>query len=156
MAHVQAEHLIPAPVGLVFKHIADFNHLGFWLPPELQAEISSLPKSIGEKSEIEARLARYGISLRMRVRLTEFLPEKSLVYRQVQGFFASWEHIQKLKAHDPATTLLTDLVDFEMPFGIVGALIDDLFMRNEVRRILQYRQEQIAASFNAVSKGRQE
>ena len=65
----------------------------------------------------------------------------------MSGFFKSWVHTQVLVVHDAKTTVLTDLVDYQLPYGILGALVDDVFANKEIERLLKERLLRIQERF---------
>ncbi len=143
MGHLQISRLIPAPTEDVFRHITELRNLPDWLGPasfsSLQVDFpSSLPQA-KERAEFEAIFVRYGMSVRIVARVDEYEPYRRFSYHQVSGLFRSWSHTQVLTTHDEKTTLVTDLVDFRLPYGLFGALADDLFIRNDLMKILTHR-----------------
>jgi hypothetical protein len=44
-------------------------------------------------------------------------------------------------------TLITDVVDFTMPGGVLGSLADDLFVRSDIERLLKHRLIKIEERF---------
>jgi hypothetical protein len=147
MGHVQSSRLISAPVSKIYDHITDLRNLGLWLRPDLDVEWPTngddpIPK-VREHSETALYLVRFGIALRVSVRFDELKPNEGYTYRQRTGIFRSFVHTQTLRVHDSKTTLFTDLVDFQAPLGILGSLLDDLWLKNDVERILAARLERI-------------
>ena len=49
----------------------------------------------------------------------------------------------KFEDHGEGYTLVTDLVDYTLPFGILGNLSDDLFVKSDMTRILRSRLERV-------------
>ena len=143
MGHLQISRLIPAPTSEVFRHITELRNLPDWLGPAsfsgLQVDFPSSLPQLKERAEFEAVFVRFGVSVHVVARVDECELNKRFAYHQVSGFFRSWSHTQVLTSHDANTTVLTDLVDFRLPYGIFGALADDLFLRNDLEKILMHR-----------------
>ena len=148
MGHIQISRLIPAPKDEVYAYIGELGNLSAWLKPHLEAEWVETPPKIREREEFEVRIARYGVSMRTAARITDVKPGESYTYRQTSGFFKAWSHTQLVKAHDASTTLLTDFVDFKLPFGILGSLLDDLWLRSDIALILGDRLSHIERHFS--------
>lgn len=143
MGHVQISRLIPASRQAVFRHITEIRNLPEWLGHAhfraLQVELPQTTPLIREQAEFSVQFLRYGMKTKTVLRVDEFDPAERFTYCQISGFFRSWSHTQTLKEHDSETTLLTDLVDFRLPYGILGALFDDLLVRKDLQQILTQR-----------------
>ncbi len=100
-----------------------------------------------EQTEFAVTFFRYGKITLSRFRVDDYKPRERFSYRQLSGFFKLWVHTQVLSIHDSKTTLLTDLVDYQLPFGIAGAIVDDLFANREIERLLQQRLLKIQERF---------
>lgn len=150
MGRFQTSRLISASVDEVFSHITDLGHLPDWLEGEigvLAPETLPDSKTLRDRREFEVQLSRWGVSVLVQARVEEFVPDAKFSYRQISGFFQTWAHSQVLQAHAPQLTLLTDIVDFRLPFGLVGAVFDDLLICRDIERILNRRLERIEEHF---------
>jgi ligand-binding SRPBCC domain-containing protein len=58
----------------------------------------------------------------------------------VSGAFKSMKHDHEFAAQSPGT-LMTDRFEFESPFGILGRIIDSLFLAGYMRRFLERRNQ---------------
>jgi len=146
MGHVQTSRLIPEKTEEVYKWLANPLNLRQWLKGRIEIDFpKTLLEPLRTHSEFEVLLTRYGFSARAVIRVEEMVPGVRLSYRQVAGVFRQWSHTQLLKAHGKDSTLLTDLVDFQLPLGIFGALVDDLWVRREIESVLNYRLAAIEA-----------
>jgi Polyketide cyclase / dehydrase and lipid transport len=147
MGHVQVSRLLPASVGDVFRHITDISNLPQWVGGSMEIEFPEPPPILREQSEFAVTFIRYGKITRSNFRVDELKPRERFAYRQTRGFFQSWVHTQVLVVHDPKHTLLTDLVDYRLPLGILGALVDDVFANKEIERLLTQRHLRIEQRF---------
>lgn len=139
MGHVQVSRLIPASQGDLYRYLVDLGNLNQWLDLSMEAELTGSLRTLREHSEFSIKFTRYGRTVDSVFRVDELKPQETFAYRQVKGFFKSWLHTQILSLHDAKTTLVTDVVEFQMPYGILGALADDLFVRADVERLLHHR-----------------
>ena len=139
MGHVQVSRLIPASQADVYRYLVDLGNLPQWLDLSMEAEFVGAVPVLREHSEFAIKFTRYGRSVDSVFRVDELKPQNTFSYRQVKGFFKSWVHTQILSPHDAKTTLATDVVEFQMPYGLLGALADDLFVRADIERLLQHR-----------------
>ena len=143
MGHVQVSRLISASTGDVYRYITDLGNLPQWLDPSIEVEFPTGSQGgapmLREQSEFALTFTRFGRSVLGHFRVDELRPREKFSYRQTDGFFKSWVHTQLLSAHDAKTTLMTDVVDFTMPYGVLGALVDDLFARSDIEKLLKHR-----------------
>lgn len=148
MGHLQTSRLIPAPIGEVYRHIVNPEHMTQWLTPEIDVEFTEPIPVLREQSEFTVRFRRFNKVVDAVFRVEEMKPRERVTYRQVSGFFKAWRHTQVLRTHDEKTTLLTDLVDFKLPYGIFGTLLDDLYAHRDLERIMNQRLVRIEERFS--------
>lgn len=65
--------------------------------------------------------------------------ERSFVDRQVEGPFASWEHLHRVRARGAEECTLEDQIDYRLPFGKLGALLGGGYVRSRLARAFEYR-----------------
>lgn len=147
MGHVQTSRLIPATPGDVFRYITDLGNLPQWLDTSMEVEFPDGVPMLREQSLFALGFRRFGRDVRARFRVDSLVPRERFAYRQMSGFFNAWVHTTLLSAHDAQTTLMTDVVDFTMPYGVLGALADDLFVRADLERLLKHRLVKVEERF---------
>lgn len=91
---------------------------------------------LGESVTWEAR--HLGIRQRFTAQVTEF--DRPWYFRDVMtaGAFQSFVHDHRFESHDGATTM-TDEITFRSPLGLVGALVEFVFLAGYMRRLLEGR-----------------
>lgn len=152
MAHLQVSQVIPAPRFEVFDFLNDPSHLPALLKPAIDVEVFSPDVPLKRGSEFHFIMTRLGLSQSVRLRVEDVLRGSRLTYRQAEGLFAEWTHTIKFEDRDERSTLVTDLVDYRMPFGIFGTLADDLLLKRDLRKILENRLSLARDHFLATSK----
>ena len=156
MGFVQTSKLIPASVGDVYRHITDLTHFPSWVSGHFEVDLPGEIPVLREAVQVELAFKRFGIRRNGLFRVDELVPRERVVYRQLQGVFKTWVHTQVLVKHGPKTTLLSDHVEYELHYGILGAIADDVFVRRDVETILNDRLLRIAAFFRDSSAGSDE
>jgi hypothetical protein len=155
LAQIQISTRIAANSSDVYSHISDLQFLPRWLAFHLQVKFSEQdgidvpatpPPILREGLEFIVRLERFGLEIPTRIRIDEMKPNEKVSYRTIQGLFASFVHRQTIVPHVDASILL-DEVEFEVGFGIFGALAADLYIRNEIEEVLKFRQARIEEHF---------
>jgi len=65
---------------------------------------------------------------------------------QVKGPFRTWHHRHEFlpQVHDGvAGTLIRDVVDYEVGFGLLGSLADRMFVRRQLQHTFAWRQKAV-------------
>ena len=147
MGHVQVSRLIPASQGDVYRYMTDLSNVPQWLDPSMEIDFPEAPPILRPMSEFSLVFKRFGRDVNARFRVDEMKPREKFMYRQMTGFFKSWVHTTLLSQHDSKTTLMTDVVEFTMPYGVLGALVDDLFFSRDLERLLKHRLMKVEERF---------
>ncbi|MBU4537806.1 MAG: SRPBCC family protein [Weeksellaceae bacterium] len=71
--------------------------------------------------------------------ITHLVKEKFFVDEQRFGPYAMWHHEHHFQETEQGKVLMTDIVNFKMPFGIFGELIAGRMVRNKVKFIFESR-----------------
>ncbi len=77
-------------------------------------------------------------------RITEFEWNRHFADVQDKGPFKSWHHRHEFQAEargDVAGTLVRDVIDYEVGFGAVGAVVNALFVRRQMQETFAQRQQ---------------
>lgn len=90
------------------------------------------------------RAKHFGVYHTLTSKITEFNPPDLFVDEMVSGIFKSFKHDHHFK--DAANgTLMTDVFDYKSPFGLLGKLVDQLFLKNDMTKFLAERNRVIKA-----------
>jgi len=133
----------------LWQFIATPRNLDQITPPELKFRIiSDVPDQM-----YDGLLIRYQISIPLfgkREWLTEIsdiVPGESFVDTQLEGPYKSWRHFHKLEPIGGDSSRMIDWIDYELPFGPVGALTHDLIVRRQLEEIFDYREKALREIF---------
>lgn len=77
---------------------------------------------------------RFGLPVHMTSKITELDHPHRFVDEMQKGPFKSWRHVHLFEAVDGGT-LMTDDVEYRVPFGVLGALVDRLFVHRYMTRL---------------------
>lgn len=149
MAHLQISQLIPASRGEVFDYVTTPKNQPFLLAPAIHVEVLTPELELKRGSEAHFNMTRLGLSQSIRFRIEDVLRGSRLTYRQVEGVFAAWTHTMKFDEHAEKETLVTELVDYQLPFGLFGFLADDLVVKNDMKRLLEFRLQKVKEHFQS-------
>lgn len=99
-----------------------------------------------EGSTATWRARHFGIPFRLRSIVFDIDPPHGFSDRQISGPFGALLHEHRFEEH-PDGTLMRDTVTFRSPFGPLGRLVDAMFMREYMRRLIAERNAILAAEF---------
>jgi len=151
MAHLQVSKVIPASRFEVYDFLTDVRKLPFLLAPTIEVEPRGSDVDLKRGSEVCVNMTRMGLSQNIRWRIEDVLRGSRLTYRQVEGVFSAWSHTMKFEERGEKETLVTDLVDYQVPFGLFGYLADDLVLKMDMRRLMERRLAKAQEHFGGAS-----
>jgi ligand-binding SRPBCC domain-containing protein len=140
---LHAEIWLPRPRDEVFPFFAEARNLEELTPPWLKFEVLTPEVSMKPGTLIDYRIKIHGIPIRWRTEITEWDPPYRFVDVQLRGPYSLWHHTHTFEEKDGGT-LCTDDVRYR-PIG--GALMNWLFVRGDVERIFNYRQQKLREIF---------
>lgn len=118
---------------------------GAWergMPPEMEAERLE-DGAFREGTVVRWRISWNGFQFTWAIVVESVKPNEKVEIRQKLGVFNYWTLTQTLEDHGSNSTLLKDMVEYEMPMGLLGKLADDLLIRREIRKLMESRHEKI-------------
>ena len=90
---------------------------------------------IGMNDQVTWEARHLGVRQRLTVKITAFDPPRHFQDVMVSGAFKSMVHDHEFSAH-PQGTLMRDRFEFKSPFGILGGMVDRLFLASYMRRFI--------------------
>ena len=148
MHHFHSEQLVGRPVEEVFAFFSDANNLEAITPRQLNFHILTPgPIRLAAGARIDYQLTLYGIPLKWATLIESWEPPHQFVDVQLRGPYRVWRHTHRFVSEGAGTRIVDD-VEYKLPFGPLGRLVDALWTRREVARIFQHRAEVIARRFS--------
>jgi uncharacterized protein (TIGR01777 family) len=139
-----AEQYFPWKPEEIFPFFADARNLERITPPTLGFKIiGDLPEEVREGLEINYKLRVHGVPVSWKTLITEWLPPKKFVDVQLSGPYTLWRHTHEFTPLSEGT-LMRDRVRYRVPLGAVGGLIAGAFVKNDVRKIFDFRRQYLA------------
>jgi len=133
------------PLDSVFDFFARAENLEQITPPWLRFRIlTPLPVEMKRGATIEYSLRVRGIRFGWLTEIEEWSPPHELVDVQVRGPYKLWRHTHRF-SEVPGGSLVEDVVEYELPFGLVGRLLHRVQVARDLSRIFDYRAERIRA-----------
>ena len=141
--------VLPGTVEDVFAFFRDPRNLERMTPPWLAFTITSTTDATVRKgTRIRYRLCLLGVPLSWESRITEYADNSHFADEQVTGPYATWYHRHSFRLAAGGVEM-TDIVDYRLPFGVLGRLVHWLVVRHQLRAIFDYRTVAIQQVFPA-------
>jgi ligand-binding SRPBCC domain-containing protein len=147
LAHIQCAKVIAGLKFDVYNYLTNPANLAEQLQGQIEVKLQNPGVEVKQGSEFLFLMSRFGVEQPIRFVVDRLVIGNQFTYRQVNGVYARFVHTMRFEEHGQNETLVTDLVDYEMPFGILGRIADDFFVRSDLKRILEQRLEKTAEKF---------
>lgn len=150
---LEREQKLPISRSEVFDFFGDAFNLERITPGFLNFRIlSARPIKMAAGTLIEYRLSLYGIPFKWRTRIESWTPDESFVDLQIKGPYALWRHTHTFEELGPKLTLMRDVVQYRIPFGLLGRFAHWLFVRRMLESIFDYRAEATAKLLGSIDR----
>ena len=165
--HFEARQWVPFPVELVFAFFANPANLPHLMPPRLKTRVEDVrmfappPRPVAEDPARRFLSVAAGAGTEILIsflpiawaprrlswmaRITEFAWNSHICDEQVRGPFAEFRHrhgIQPEVRGGVEGTLVSDEIDFALPWGLLGR-IGGLLVKRELKRTFAHRQRRL-------------
>ncbi len=142
---LERTQLVPRRRDDVFAFFSDAHNLEAITPGFLRFRVVTPGRiALAPGTLIDYRLSLFGVPFSWRTRIEEYVPGERFVDVQLSGPYRRWRHLHTFE--DAAGgTLVGDRVEYELPFGPLGAVAHALFVRRSLARIFAHRRRRIAA-----------
>jgi ligand-binding SRPBCC domain-containing protein len=146
---VEFTQLVKAPMDKVWDFFSSPANLGKITPPQMNFKIVKMD---GDRMFAGQRI-RYRVTVLPMVRvtwvteITDTVENKTFVDEQRKGPYSLWRHRHTFEETEGGV-LMTDVVEYAIPFGFLGRIANALFVASEVRRIFAFRFEAVERIFN--------
>ncbi len=140
---------IDVPVEKVWNFISDPSNLKEITPDYMGFDITSkdIPSKMYEGMIISYKVSPLlGIKTTWVTEITHVKENKYFVDEQRVGPYKIWHHQHMIEA-TATGTLMTDIVSYQPPFGVLGAIANKLFIRKKLQEIFDYRTKALERIF---------
>jgi hypothetical protein len=147
MYRLDRRQVVGGDVRDVFAFFKSPNNLERITPPWLGFRVlEATDPAVREGTLITYRLRLHGIPVRWQSRIAEFEDNVMFADEQVVGPYRYWYHRHLFRVV-PGGVAIEDVVEYRMPFGLVGRLAHALVVRRQLDRIFAYRARVICERF---------
>ena len=99
---------------------------------------------IGFDESVTWRAKHFGVYQNLTSKITAFDSPNSFTDEMIRGAFKSFKHEHHFEEAN-GETLMTDVFDYQSPFGILGRLADKLFLEKYMTALLEKRNVAVKA-----------
>jgi ligand-binding SRPBCC domain-containing protein len=146
--YLHREQVIHAPVEAVWAYFCDPKNLNAITPPDMNFEIVQG----GDAAMYEGQIIEYRVEFIRGVRslwLTEIAhvwEGEYFVDEQRIGPYRFWYH-EHIFEKDTNGTKMTDRVTYAIPFGVLGDLLNAVWISKRLKKIFDFRGKKITELF---------
>lgn len=139
MYYFEKSVIIDCPVEKAFVFHSDTSNLKKISPPSIKVDILKIDLPLKLNSVVELRVTQFGFfSSLWRVMLAEFNEFSVIGDLQLKGPFKYWYHRHCFEEKE-GKTLMTDKLEYDLPFGVVGKIAHALFIRKMIAGQFDFR-----------------
>ncbi len=143
------QQFIPRPLDEVWHFFSRPENLNDITPSDMSFQILSDIRNVPmyEGMIICYKVSPFaGVQMDWVTEITHIADQRFFVDEQRFGPYAMWHHEHHFEQQDGGV-LMTDILHYKVPYGIIGSLADALFVDAKVEQIFRYRQKVIAERF---------
>ncbi|MFN0108235.1 MAG: SRPBCC family protein [Blastocatellia bacterium] len=147
---LEREQTISRSKRETFSFFSDASNLERITPPFLRFKIlTKSPIEMKSGTLIKYRIKLFGIPLNWLTKIELWEPEDFFVDTQLTGPYSLWRHSHTFEEIRPNQTLIRDTVEYSLPFGVLGMLTHELFVKHTLKIIFDYRAKMTAQLLEA-------
>ena len=148
MRRFEFTQFVPARLDVVWDFFSSPENLSKITPPEMGFIITSPPQpEIYPGMFIMYKVSPIsGIKLNWVTEITHVREKLFFVDEQRRGPYRIWHHEHHFREVEGGVEM-RDILHYRVPFGVLGMLVDHLFVKRKVRGIFSFREKRIRELF---------
>jgi len=138
LTKIERSIVIEAPVEKVFAFVTDLDNFIKASSPEMEMEVLSRdegPQRVGFIAKVRAKVGDRVWELE--VETMEFVKNKKHAARQKGGPMKKFDMLDMFEPADGGTKW-TSIVEYELPYSLLGKLVDKLKVRKDMEKSMDY------------------
>jgi hypothetical protein len=144
---IRAEQFVPRPLEEVFDFFSKAENLQQLTPPWMNFHILSVePNPVRKGTLIQYSLRWRMFPIRWTTEITDWEPPRRFVDLQLRGPYKLWRHEHRFTVEGNGT-LISDEVQYELPFGVLGRIGHAIKVKSDVEVIFAYRKKAVDRHF---------
>lgn len=142
---LQREMWVPNSLTAVFDFFSRAENLERITPPWMRFRILTPPPiTMKQGATIAYALRVRGIPLRWLTEIERWNPPYEFIDTQIKGPYKIWRHTHRF-SEAAGGTLIVDIVEYALPFGLIGRLAHRLQVARDLSLIFDYRAQHFPA-----------
>lgn len=125
----------------LFDFHLDSNNIKKITPTDTKVELLSEDTKTYEGKIVSIKTSKYFISTRWDVKIQKLIKPKILIDVAIKSPFKYWKHQHIFIAQSDNNCELQDIIEYELPFGILGKIIEP-FITKDIQKMFEYRHTQ--------------
>ena len=139
MTQIKTSTTINAPIEIVFNNCRNIDIHQYSASKTNEKAIVGRTSGLIDKGEtVTWKGKHFGIYIQHQSIISEMDYPNYFVDEQLKGQFKSFKH-QHFFTQKENQTIMTDILDYETPFGFIGKLFDKLLLVNHLTNFIIYR-----------------
>ena len=136
---LQYTQVIDSDIDDVFDFFSNPENLSVITPRKLDFKIlTPTPIIMKEGQLIDYTIKLLGFKVRWRTIITEYIPKKMFIDQQVKGPYSMWHHTHEF-IEEGEFVKMVDTISYVVPFGILGSMINKIWVKRDLDKIFKYR-----------------
>ena len=143
MPTIHLTTFIPAPVKRVFDLSRSITLHKLSMQKTGEVAIAGTTSGLIKKDETVTWRAKHLFKTRFFTsKITEMLPFEKFTDKMIRGDFKSFEHEHYFKPTENGTIVI-DILHFETPYGVLGKVINKLYLTPYIEKLIRLRNDVI-------------
>ena len=150
---LSSKQKLPISVEQAWEFLSNPKNLKTITPDYMSFDIISGD----ERSMFAGQIIQYivtpilGIKTNWVTEITQVVDKQYFVDEQRFGPYALWHHKHFIKPIEGGVEM-EDIIDYKVPFGIIGRLVHPFLVKPKLKEIFNYRTEKLNAMFGVLNK----
>ena len=149
MHHLQTKQKLNISLDKAWEFFHRPENLNKITPKEMNFRIlSSLPEKVYPGLIIRYKVSPLtGIPLSWVTEITQVRDKEFFIDNQLSGPYRVWHHQHHFRKVEGGVEM-TDILHYQLPLGIIGKLMNSIFIGKKVKSIFSYREKVLEEMFN--------
>jgi len=150
---LRREQFLPINIKECWDFFSDPNNLKLITPPSLGLKIcSKINRELYEGMIISYKINPFpGITTTWVTEITHIKKHEYFIDEQRIGPYKFWHHQHFFKKQDNGI-MAEDVVNYALPFGPIGNLLNSIYISKNLDNIFNYRENELKSIFNTNEK----
>ena len=148
---IKTKQKFPISVDKAWEFLSNPKNLKEITPKHMNFRIlSGADRSIFAGQIIQYKVTpMLGISTKWVTEITHVKDKEYFVDEQRFGPYALWHHKHFIKKIDGGVEM-EDVIDYKIPFGIIGQIVHPIIVKNKLKQIFKYRENKLKELFGEI------